>query len=129
MLYIRTPSEQGLTPKNRHCPKPGQAYFRENASLGCHYHTLTCDIKVISKVRKRRYWDTPCFTIHRAHTLPCGGHSSQGHGTKHSISTLHNFALAKPASILVLSYQNTLCLFFNYYKMWVQFITPHSLDQ
>jgi hypothetical protein len=33
VLYIRTPSEQGLTPKNRHWPKPGQAYFRENGSL------------------------------------------------------------------------------------------------
>jgi hypothetical protein len=64
VLYIRTPSEQGLTPKNTHWPKPGQAYFRENASLGWHYPTLTCDIQVIPKVRKRRYWNTPCFTIH-----------------------------------------------------------------
>jgi hypothetical protein len=36
VLYIRTPSEQGLTPKNTHWPKPGQAYFGENASLGWH---------------------------------------------------------------------------------------------
>jgi len=36
-LYTRTPSEQDLTPKSTHWPKPGQAYFRENASLGWHY--------------------------------------------------------------------------------------------
>ncbi len=67
VLYIRTPSEQGLTPKNTHWPKPGQASFRENASLGWHYPTLTFDTKVIPKFRKRRYWNAPCFTIHRAH--------------------------------------------------------------
>ncbi len=110
VLYIRTLSEEGPTPKNTHRPKPGQTNFRENASLGWHYPTLTCDIKVIRKVRKRQYWNTPCFTIHRAHpSLLC--HSSQGHGTKHSICTWYNYALAKSASILVLSYKNILCLF------------------
>jgi len=64
VLYIRTPSEQGLTPKTAHWPKPGQAYFRENASLGWYYPT---DIKVIGKVVERQYWNTLCFTIHRAH--------------------------------------------------------------
>jgi len=47
-------------PKNPHWPKPGQAYFRENAPLGWHYPNLTCDIKVICKVRKRWYWN-PLF--------------------------------------------------------------------
>jgi hypothetical protein len=67
VLDIRMPSGQGVTPKTTHWPKPRQAYFRENASLGWQYPTLTCDIIVIRKVRKRRYWNTPCFTIHRAH--------------------------------------------------------------
>jgi len=48
-------------------------------------------------------------------------------GPKHSICTWYRYALAKPASILALSYKNTVFVF-NYYKMWVQFITPHSLD-
>jgi len=37
VLYTRMPSEEGLTPKNTHWPNPGQAYFRENASIGWHY--------------------------------------------------------------------------------------------
>jgi len=112
VLYIRTPSQSKvLPPKNTHYwLKPWQACFRENASLGWDYPTLTCDIKVIPKFRKRRYWNTPCFTIHTAHP-PMLWHSLQGHGTKHSICIWYNYALAKPASILVLSYKNTLCLF------------------
>jgi hypothetical protein len=54
VLYTRTPSEEGLTPKNTQWPKPGQAYFRQSASIGWHYPTLTCDIKVNRKVRNRR---------------------------------------------------------------------------
>jgi len=56
VLYTRTPLEEGLTPKNTHWPKPGKAYFRQYASIGWHYPTLTCDIKVNRNVKKRRYW-------------------------------------------------------------------------
>jgi hypothetical protein len=65
VLYIRTPSEQGLTPKTAHWPKPGQAYFRENASLGWYYPT---DIKVIGN-------ENPSVSLFTGHTLPCCGHT------------------------------------------------------
>jgi hypothetical protein len=70
-MYIRTPSEQGFTPKTIHWPKPGQAYFRENASLGWYYAT---DIKVIGKVMERQYWNLSVSPF-RGHTLPCCGHT------------------------------------------------------
>jgi hypothetical protein len=56
--------------------------------------------------------ETPAVSLFTRHTLPCCGHSSHGQGTKHSICTWYRYALAKPASILALSYKNTLCLFF-----------------
>jgi hypothetical protein len=43
---------------------------------------------------------------------PMCGHTSQGHGTTHSICAWYSYTLTKPASILVPSYKNTLCLFF-----------------
>ncbi len=108
--YIRTPSEQGLTPKNTHWAKPGQAYCSQNALLGWHYPSLTCDIKVIPKVRKRRYWNIPCFPVHRTQPRMLWPLIRQGHGTKHSTCTWYSYALAKPASILVLSYKkHTVC--------------------
>jgi hypothetical protein len=115
VLYTRTPSEEALTPKNTHWPKPGQAYFRQNASIGCHYPTLTCDIKVNRKVRKRRYWNTPCFTTQRAHRPMLWPLVARPWDRPLvSICTWYIYALDKPASILVRSYRNTLCLFFNY---------------
>jgi len=71
VLYIGTHSEQGLTPKTAHWPKPGQDYFRENASLGWCYLT---DIKVIGKVMERH--GTPLF------------HYSEG-TPSHAVATHH----------------------------------------
>ncbi len=115
MLYTRTPSEEGLTPKNTHWPNPGQAYFRENASIGWHYPTLACEIKVNRKVRKRRYWNTPFFTIHRAHPPMLWPLVARPWDQALvSICAQYIYALDKPASILLRSYKNTLCLFLNY---------------
>jgi len=54
---------------------------------------------------------TPPVSLFTGHTLPCCGHSSQGHGTKHSLGTWYVYVLDKPACILVRSYKNTFCLF------------------
>ncbi len=60
VLYIRTPSPQSLHTGQ----SQGRLYFGKGASLGWYCPT---DIKVIGKVMERQYWNTLCFTIHRAH--------------------------------------------------------------
>jgi len=133
VLYTRTPSEEALTPKNTHWPKPGQAYFRQNASIGWHYPTLTCDIKVNRKVRKRRYWNTPCFTIQRAHPPMLWPLVARPWDQALvSLCTLYIYALDKPASILLQSYNFYsfvvgMPLFFANYSHQVTCFSIHQL--
>ncbi len=96
------PHSKVLPPKNPHWPKPGQAYFWENTLFGWDYPNLTCDIKVISKVRKRWYWN-PVF------------HYSQG--TPSHAGATHRKAMG-PLIIFVPG------IIFEPYK-----IVPHHLDQ
>jgi hypothetical protein len=94
--------------------------------MSCHHTYVNFKFQ---PVKGKDGTETPPVSLSTGHTLPCYGHPSQGHGTKHSTRTWYNYALAKPTSILVLSYKKHFVFVLNYYKMWVQFITPHSLDQ
>jgi hypothetical protein len=77
--------------------------------MSCHHTNVNFKFQPI---KKKDGTGTAPISLFTGHTLPCCGHPSQGHGTKHSTHTWYNYALAKPGIYIGTKLQKTLCVCF-----------------